>query len=150
MILKDIAYFTSIVLSVLGFVISEFGTYITRYIELDKVTFETIFMPLMALGKFTFPFLICFLIISKIKKGSLFIGILCLVVGIVSVGMDFESFQTWKYFMYENIDDEPYLEHKSNHTQFFLTFVILDIGIICAGTYLIIRYCKKSAKITRA
>jgi len=80
---KKIVNYTLVTLSIIAFFFGETLIYFSKNLNPDQTTFETMFMPLMAIGKLSLPFFIIGLFVLNVKNGSYVVGILFLIMGVL-------------------------------------------------------------------
>ena len=141
--IKTIAYFVFLGLTVLVFFIGELGIHVVKQMNLNRTEFESIFMPLGATSQILFPFFIIILVISKIRRGSLLLGIICVVIGTVSVGLNYEGYHAWENIFDENENDQTFQNNFSIQTQYYVLGMVKGIMVLGAGIYFIMRHLRK-------
>ena len=141
--IKTIAYFVFLGLTVLVFFIAELGIHVVKQMNLNRTEFEYIFMPLGAVSHILFPFFITVLVAYKIRRGSLLLGIICVVIGTVSVGLNYEEYHTWGKILDENENDQSFQNNFSIQTQYHMLGMVKGIMVLGAGLYFIIHHLRK-------
>ena len=142
--IKTTAYFVFLGLTVLVFCVGELGIHVVKQMDLSRAEFETIFMPLGAASQILFPFFITVLVAFKIRKGSLLLGVICVVIGTASIGLNYEGYHAWEKMFDENKHDQSFQNNFSIQTQYHLLGMVKGIIILGAGAYLVMRHLRKS------
>jgi len=141
--IKKILNYTLATLSIIAFIFGETIIYFLANINSNRTTFEIIFMPLMAIGKFSLPLFIIGLFVLNVKNGSYVVGILFLVIGSTVMISGFDSYETWRILLEENADDQRFQGNFSKQLPHHTFSIIEGILILSAGMYFTIQYLRK-------
>ena len=145
---KKIVNYTLVTLSIIAFFFGETLIYFSKNLNPDQTTFETMFMPLMAIGKLSLPFFIIGLFVLNVKNGSYVVGILFLIIGSTVIISGFDSYETWKILLEENAEDHRFQNNFSGQMSLHMSSIIEGILILSAGMYFTSYYLWKR-KLTR-
>ena len=141
--IKKISNCLLVILSLTALFFGEIFIRFGNYLDIDRVTSETIFMPIFALSKISLPFFILGLLFMNLTKGSLVVGIIFLVIGSTVMISGFDRYETWNKLLEENAEDQRFQNNFSKQLPFQTFSIIEGILILSAGMYFTIRYLRK-------
>ena len=104
----------------------------TKIIDIDRVPFETIYMPVMALSKISLPFLLIGLFITNLRKGSVIVGIVFLVIGSFIMISGIDNYETWNALLKENSED-PRFQNNFSGQLYYHIFEIIEGILLLSG-----------------
>lgn len=133
--IKKIVNYTLVTLSIISFFFGETLIYFSKSINQSQATFETIFMPLMAIGKLSLPFFIIGLFVLNVKNRSYVVGILFLVIGSTVMILGFNSYETWRILLEEHVEDSSFQNNFSGQLSLHMFSMIEGVLILSAGMY---------------
>jgi len=143
---NKIINYTLVFLSIIVFFFGEILIHFSKNMDIDRTTFETIFMPLMAISKLSLPFFIIGLFALNVKNGSYVVGILFLVIGMTVIISGYVNHETWQELLDENANDPKFQNNFSKQLDYHRFTILEGALILSSGIYLFIRKYLKGEK----
>lgn len=134
-----IVNYTLVTLSIIVFFFGELLIHFSKNMDIDRTTFETVFMPLMAISKLSLPFFIIGLFALNVKNGSYVVGMLFLVIGMSVVISGYASYETWFILLEENAKDPRFQNNFSKQLDYHRFSMLEGALILGSGIYLFVR-----------
>ncbi len=141
--LRKIINYVIVSLSLVALFFGDIAIPLLRDFNIDRITFETVLMPLGALGTSSLPFFVIILFFLNLKRRSLLLGIVFLVIGSVVTASGYAAYETWQSLLEENSEDPKFQNNFSKQLPFHKFTVIQGGLILSAGIYFIVRYLWK-------
>jgi len=136
---NKIINYTLVFLSIIVFFFGEILIHFSKNMDIDRTTFETIFMPLMAISKLSLPFFIIGLFALNVKNGSYVVGILFLVIGMIVIISGYVNHETWYELLDENANDPKFQNNFSKQLDYHRFTILEGALILSSGICLFIR-----------